>query len=101
MDRTLSWSPEAIEDLESIAEYIEKSSAFYARAIVTRVMTTVQTLPEFPLLGRVVPELGNDNIRERFVYSYRVIYQVSWDNILVLAIIHGKRLLEGVDDRFG
>ena len=41
MDRTLSWSPEAIEDLESIAEYIEKSSAFYARAIVTKIMTTV------------------------------------------------------------
>ena len=30
MARALAWSPEALEDLELIAEYIERDSAFYA-----------------------------------------------------------------------
>jgi toxin ParE1/3/4 len=53
-----------------------------------------------PLMGRVVPELENAAIREFFIYSYRVIYQVSGDDVQVLAVIHGKRLLDSVADRF-
>ena len=34
MDHSLNWSPEATEDLESIAEYIARDSGFYARAVV-------------------------------------------------------------------
>jgi toxin ParE1/3/4 len=53
-----------------------------------------------PRLGRVVPELGQQNIRERFVYSYRVIYEIQPEALHILAVIHGKRLLESVEDRF-
>ena len=38
MDYTVEWSPEAIEDLESIAEYIARDSDFYARAVVSKVL---------------------------------------------------------------
>ena len=34
MDFKVVWSPEAIEDLESIAEYISRDSEFYAQAVV-------------------------------------------------------------------
>jgi toxin ParE1/3/4 len=45
-------------------------------------------------MGRVVPELANPAIREHFIYSYRVIYQVSGDDVQVLSVIHGRRLLD-------
>ena len=51
------------------------------------------------MMGRIVPELSDDSIRERFIYSYRVIYQISGEDIHVLAVIHGKRLLESIADR--
>ncbi|MFO1510411.1 MAG: type II toxin-antitoxin system RelE/ParE family toxin [Steroidobacteraceae bacterium] len=51
-------------------------------------------ISQFPQAGRVVPELANPNVRERFVYSYRVIYEVRGDLVEVLTVIHGKRLLE-------
>ena len=35
MARQLRWSPEAIEDVESIANYIERDSGYYARAVVS------------------------------------------------------------------
>ncbi|MCF6210058.1 MAG: type II toxin-antitoxin system RelE/ParE family toxin [Gammaproteobacteria bacterium] len=47
-----------------------------------------------PKAGRVVPELGNADIRERFLYSYRLIYEMSSGVISILAVIHGKRLLK-------
>ncbi|MDO9107274.1 MAG: type II toxin-antitoxin system RelE/ParE family toxin [Methylovulum sp.] len=93
------WSPEAIEDLDSIVAYIAKDSHFYAKAVANKILTVAKELPEQPYIGRVVPEMGNEKIRERFVYSYRLIYQINTDNILIVAIIHGKRLLE-IDERF-
>lgn len=94
MARQVEWSPEALEDLELIAEYIERDSPFYASAVVSKLVDTARGLPELPEMGRVVPELGVDFLRERFVYSYRLIYRVDPERILVLAVIHGKRLLE-------
>lgn len=100
MDKRISWSPEAVEDLQAIAEFISRDSAFYASSVVTKVTAVSRSLIENPLIGRIVPELGDDQIRERFVYSYRLIYRVMNHEILVVAIIHGKRLIGGVTDRF-
>jgi len=47
-----------------------------------------------------MPELGDENIRERFVYSYRLVYRIDAEEILVVAVIHGKRLIENVSERF-
>jgi plasmid stabilization system protein ParE len=51
------------------------------------------------MMGREVPELGDSNIRERFVHKYRVIYRIEPERILVAAIIHGSRLLSALGDR--
>jgi len=94
MARLLAWSPEAIEDLEAIAAYIERDSAWYARAVVSKIVETAETIPQFSELGRVVPEIGDYSIRERFVHSYRIIYRLQDDRILIAAIVHGSRLLQ-------
>ncbi len=101
MDFKVTWSPEAIEDLESITEYIGRDSEFYARAVATRIVEMARGIGSFPWIGRVVPELGDEKIRERLVYSYRVVYRVEENRILVVAVIHGKRLIENIADRFG
>ncbi|MBN1294444.1 MAG: type II toxin-antitoxin system RelE/ParE family toxin [Candidatus Latescibacteria bacterium] len=99
MDYRITWSPEAAEDLETIAEYIERDSPFYAQAVVVKILAALQDIKQFPYTGRIVPETGNENIREKFVYSYRLVYQIIDGKILVIAIIHGKRLLENIEDR--
>ena len=96
----VAWSLAALEDLESIASYIDRDSASYARAVVERILDVASTLAEFPGRGRVVPELGDVAIRERFVYSYRLIYRVEPTRVLIVAILHGRRLMESVSDRF-
>ena len=100
MDLEVKWSPEAIEDLESIAEYIARDSEYYARAVITEILSVSRNICDFPLIGRVVPEIGDEVIRERFIYSYRLVYRVEPEQILIVAVIHGKRLLENVPERF-
>ncbi len=93
MDIKIVWSPEAIEDVELIADYITRDSPAYARAVVDKILYTAKALEDIPYTGRIVPEFNNEQIREKFVYSYRLIYQVKPKQILIITVIHGKRLL--------
>lgn len=90
----LGWSPEAIEDIEAIASYIERDSPWYAKAVASKIVQTAEMIPAFPRIGRMVPEIGNPSIRERFSYSYRIIYRIETEEILVVAVIHGRRQLQ-------
>ncbi|MHC5743254.1 MAG: type II toxin-antitoxin system RelE/ParE family toxin [Nostoc sp.] len=88
------WSSKALEDVEAIATYISRDSTAYTAAVVQRIIDVTRHLSNFPFSGRIVPEFGDDNIREKFVYSYRVIYRIQGDTLTIAAVIHGKRLLE-------
>jgi toxin ParE1/3/4 len=94
MARELAWSPEALEDIESIAKFIARDSTWYAKIVVGKFVEVANSCLEFPEIGRVVPELGDATIRERFVFSYRIIFQIRPAQIRVLAVIHGKRKLD-------
>ena len=99
MDYEVAWSPAALEDVESLADFIARDSEFYARAVVEKILDTARKLKDFPSAGRIVPELEDETVRERFVYSYRLIYRVEGNRNTILAIIHGKRLADLLSDR--
>lgn len=101
MAREIIWSPEAVEDLESIVDYIGKDSPGYAGNVVRKIIDIAKEAALFPEAGRIVPEISESFIRERFVYSYRVIYRIDTEGITILAILHGRRLVESVEERFG
>jgi plasmid stabilization system protein ParE len=50
-------------------------------------------LETLPRLGRMLPELNEDTIRELSLYSYRIIYEIKPIQIEVLAVIHKRREL--------
>ena len=99
MARQLRWSPEAVEDVEAIALYIERDSSYYARAVVSRIVLLADSIPEHAELARVVPEIGDPGYRERFVHKYRIIYRIETERVLIAAVIHGSRQLEPLVDR--
>ena len=59
MDRKVVWSPEALEDVESIADFISRDSAAYASAVAGKIMHTAKSLADMPYTGRIVPEFAN------------------------------------------
>ncbi|MDB6124864.1 MAG: type toxin-antitoxin system RelE/ParE family toxin [Pedosphaera sp.] len=56
-------------------------------------MSKVDQLANFPYLGRVVPELGQETIREIIVRPYRVVYEVAdlQQTIAVVRVWHAAR----------
>jgi len=80
-----------ISDVEAIASYIASDSPTYARSVVRRIVTLTRTLDRFPLAGPKVPEFDDENLRELIAYSYRIIYRIEAAEVVVAAVIHGKR----------
>ena len=94
MDYRVVWSPRALEDVEAIGLYISNDSPSYAGAVVKKMLDSTRILAHFPFAARIVPEFGDENIREKFVYSSRVIYRIQAQTVTVAAVIHGRRILD-------
>jgi len=95
----IEWTEPAAADLENIRDYIAKDSRFYALRFVERVFEILEKLIVFPNSGRVVPEAEDDSIREILFYSYRIMYRVRGERIVILAIIHGARDVGMIEPR--
>jgi toxin ParE1/3/4 len=87
------WTENAIEHLASIYEYIALNSPTYATGMVDRITRRSSQIADSPLSGRMVPEYQAPDIRELIEKPYRIIYRIKQDQIDVLAVIHGARLL--------
>jgi plasmid stabilization system protein ParE len=85
------WSPGALGDLDAIGAYFERTSRHYARSVVARLFMAADALADHPHLGRVVPEVDVDHIRELVREGYRIVYVVSGDLVEVLAVLHGRQ----------
>ncbi len=85
------WSEPAKEDLKKIFDYIATDSKYYAIKISQEFVEKTEQLGKLPMIGRIVPELEDSNIRELIIYSYRLIYEISKRRIEILAIVHGKQ----------
>jgi toxin ParE1/3/4 len=94
MAHRVIWSQRALHDIEGIAESIAADSPTYAGIVVKKIVSQTRMLVRFPRSGRKVPEFDDESVRELLVYSYRIIYRIHDDEIMIAAVIHGKRLLQ-------
>ena len=93
MAREIIWTDPAWDDLENAAGYIAQDSKFYAAAFVQEIKEAAASLANFAERGQVVPEFGDESIRELLVKSYRLVYRVSDKQILILTLVHGAQRL--------
>ena len=94
MAHRVVWSRRALQDVEAIADYIAQDSPAYAGVVIKSIINQTRTLARFPRSGRKVPEFDDENVREVFAYSYRIIYRLQQDEAIIAAVIHGKRILQ-------
>jgi len=93
----VEWSLNALADLERIKEYIEADSEYYAIKFVEDAFDAVLKLSDFPFIGRVVPEINQENIRELIYGSYRIIYSVEKKAVVILTVVHSMRNFTGLE----
>ncbi len=80
-------------DLASIRKFIERDSPRYGRLVAERLFEATARLETLPRSGRVVPELGRDDLREFIVGDYRIVYRLESDTAVLLTVFRGSRLL--------
>ena len=93
MDCRIVWSKTALADLRDLVRYIAADDRETARRFGERIVSKVEGLSLFPRMGRMVPELRDDLLREVVLPPYRIIYELDEAGTMlsVLRIWHGAR----------
>jgi plasmid stabilization system protein ParE len=85
----LRWSLRAAQDLEDICDYIARDSETYARLFAQKIIAFIETIPDAPLAGTVVPEYQRVDLRERIFRNYRIVYRTRECSVEIVSIVHG------------
>ncbi len=85
------WSPLALERVHAIAQEIAGERPTTAARWVREIFARVHQLRQYPLSGRVAPDLARPEIRQVPYPPYRIIYRVERARILILTVRHGRQ----------
>ena len=91
------WSPLSVDRIAEIAETIARDNPRAAERWIDEIFAKVEKLRSFPEIGRIVPEIGHEKIRELIYTHYRIVYKVDPGQISILTVRHGKQLLPSDD----
>ena len=89
--RRVVWTEAARDHLDGVVSHISQDSPLAGSRFLELVLETGESLAWLSERGRVVPEIRRNDIREIFVYRYRLIYEVGDSEVRILSFIHGVR----------
>lgn len=87
------WTEPALQELDSIAEYIALDNLAAASALVEGVFDKTERLESFPQSGRMPPELPHSIYREDVVPPCRVFYREEGKHVFILYVMREERQL--------
>jgi len=88
----LRWTKPALQDLDTVAEYIALDNPTASRLVV-KMFDRVERLRTFPNSGKRPPELARTPYREVVVPPCRVFYRVERETVYILHVMRAERLL--------
>ena len=96
------WAPQALADLEAIGDFIAREAPRYGQMLADGAFKAVDRLEIFPHSGRVVPEIGDESIREILYRGYRILHIVSGEEgseeVKILTVFHSSMPFGGESD---
>jgi len=97
---TVRITEQAWSDLDAILDCYDQSAPGFSEVFEEEVVEKIRRLEEFPRMGRMVPEIGDEALRELIHRSYRIVYYVDADDdkVEVLTIFHSSQQFGGIDD---
>lgn len=88
------WTKKALGQLERASKYIrEEHGLTYAKIVLDRVFNSTDLLEVSPEMGTIEPLLIHKKSTYRFivVWSYKVIYRVQGDKVIISRVFHTSR----------
>lgn len=92
--RRVVWAEQAGRMLEEAATYIAQDSQDSHDAAERLLLQTLEAAASLDVSserGRIVPEWDRPTVREIFVQRYRLLYEVTPEEVHILAFLHGAR----------
>lgn len=87
------WTKRSLTDLQDVADFISKDSKKFAKLTVEKLIETAKLIEENQLIGRIVPELNQQDIREIITGNYRIIFDTNENYSNILTVHHCSRSL--------
>ena len=91
MARSVVWALRARSDLRLAVAHIQSDSPAAARSFASAVIQAARSLSTLSERGRIVPELGEEEVRELLLGRYRLVYEILPDRVAVVRLIHASR----------
>ena len=91
-------SPEALDDLQLIHDFIALDSADAAERVIDQFFEAFEQLAAWPKTGHVRTDLTSKSVRFWAVGSYLVVYRDHSAGIQIVAVLHGSRDVPSVLD---
>jgi plasmid stabilization system protein ParE len=87
----IQYSPEAIDDLVRLREFIAAKNPYAAKHIAQKLLSGIEKLKDFPEIGLSVQRSPDpEKIRDLFITNYTVRYLIGQETIFILRVWHGK-----------
>ena len=90
--RKLEWSPDALEDLDVIWTYIAEDNVERASSFVEELQAQARKLVDAPWTGVIIPELNEEEYREKYYKGYTIVYEVRSDAVRVHEVYNQNRI---------
>jgi toxin ParE1/3/4 len=87
------WSESALNDLESIQQYLTEQAPRNAADFCLRLLQSTKKLEQFPDLGSQLDINYDPPIRQIFFPPFRIIYQHQGAIVSIIRVYHFKRHL--------
>lgn len=102
MAHQIIWSPDALNDLIEIGEFIARDSVLNAQVVVSRIYDLSSRYGLHPRAATIVRELGDEKYRQKLVYGWRVIYRIDdkSSSVVILSVLHTRRQFDSIQGRF-
>lgn len=88
------WTERARQDLIGIGDYIALRNPVAAVSFTEELIRRAEALSEIPRMGRTVPEIAREDIRELLHGNYRIVYRIIESEIHVLTVFEGHKRLD-------
>ena len=101
---TVRLSSQAERELSAVLDYYDLIGASgFAEVFEAKLIEKLRRLEQFPRLGRIVPEIRDESIREVLHRNYRIVYMLDRDEeeVLVLTIFHSAQQFGGLSPEDG
>lgn len=90
----LTWTKEALIQLQEIEEYISRDNPVIAIDYVDRLISAAEKIIDYPEKGRMLPELSLENIWELLFENYRIVYLVKKNSVDILTVFEWHQLIK-------